>query len=229
MSQIRAEVIEIWLAENGDTGIRIACQTTLQPAVGQYILANGMDFQAVPSTPLFSISYNEKEILVAPPAPPAWRVGMQLSLRGPLGEGFSMPRTARKVALAVLTSNPYRLLALVQQALAQEAVVVFFTAVIPGGLSPDVEVLPFEQLPEVLRWADYLALDFQASQISQLNHTLGLPAGRNCPCKAQALVQIDMPCGGTGNCGVCSILTRRGWRLACDDGPVFELNELLSK
>jgi hypothetical protein len=28
------------------------------------------------------------------------------------------------------------------------------------------------------------------------------------------------------DCGVCGVKGRRGWRLACKDGPVFDLNDL---
>ena len=36
-----------------------------------------------------------------------------------------------------------------------------------------------------------------------------------------------MPCGGAAECGICAVPFGRGWKLACKDGPVFELNPLL--
>jgi NAD(P)H-flavin reductase len=41
------------------------------------------------------------------------------------------------------------------------------------------------------------------------------------------LVVAPMPCGGLAECGVCAVTTRRGWKLACKDGPVFDLGELI--
>jgi hypothetical protein len=38
-----------------------------------------------------------------------------------------------------------------------------------------------------------------------------------------------MPCAGLAACGVCAVQTRRGWKLACVDGPVFDLKEIMSK
>jgi dihydroorotate dehydrogenase electron transfer subunit len=43
---------------------------------------------------------------------------------------------------------------------------------------------------------------------------------------AQAAAWTPLPCG-TGLCGACAFETRRGWRLACKDGPFFQLGEAL--
>jgi hypothetical protein len=36
-----------------------------------------------------------------------------------------------------------------------------------------------------------------------------------------------MPCSALAECGVCSLRQRRGWKMICREGPVFELGELL--
>ena len=43
---------------------------------------------------------------------------------------------------------------------------------------------------------------------------------------AQALVLGPMPCGGLADCGVCAVTTRSDWKLACKEGPVFDLEEI---
>jgi dihydroorotate dehydrogenase electron transfer subunit len=42
----------------------------------------------------------------------------------------------------------------------------------------------------------------------------------------KALVMTPIPCGGIAECGACAVPAHRGWKLACRDGPVFNLNEL---
>jgi hypothetical protein len=37
-----------------------------------------------------------------------------------------------------------------------------------------------------------------------------------------------MPCAGLADCGVCAVELRRGWKLACKDGPVFDLRDILA-
>ena len=41
----------------------------------------------------------------------------------------------------------------------------------------------------------------------------------------QVLIAPPMPCG-LGTCGACHLKAKRGWRCACTDGPVFDLDEL---
>jgi Leu/Phe-tRNA-protein transferase len=46
------------------------------------------------------------------------------------------------------------------------------------------------------------------------------------PCPGQALIHTAMPCAGIAECGACAVRTRKSWRLACKDGPVFDISEL---
>jgi dihydroorotate dehydrogenase electron transfer subunit len=48
------------------------------------------------------------------------------------------------------------------------------------------------------------------------------PASRRA---GQVLIAPPMPCG-LGTCGACHLKAKRGWRCACTDGPVFDLDEL---
>ncbi|MEI6290416.1 MAG: hypothetical protein WCP19_08295, partial [Chloroflexota bacterium] len=84
-------------------------------------------------------------------------------------------------------------------------------------------------------WADYLAVDTLRSQLPDLlprllsdPRTAALHSGPPIPraVSAQVLVRTPLPCGGIAACGVCAVhLTgsSRDYRLACKDGPVFQL------
>jgi hypothetical protein len=104
--------------------------------------------------------------------------------------------------------------------------VTLYCSFIPADLPVAVEILPLDLLPEALRWADFLAIETCLPGLAELPGRLKLPAGQASFCPTQVLVAADMPCGGTAECGVCSVRTRRGWRLACQDGPVFDYNQL---
>ena len=56
---------------------------------------------------------------------------------------------------------------------------------------------------------------------------LGLGKQAKVRFEAQVLVLVPMPCGGMGECGVCAVKIQRGWKLACKDGPVFDLEDLI--
>jgi hypothetical protein len=89
-----------------------------------------------------------------------------------------------------------------------------------------IEAHPLAALPESLVWADLLAIDLPLARLPELHGCLGLGAREPLPCLMQVLVLADIPCGGLAECHVCAVPVGRGWKLACKDGPVFDLNEL---
>lgn len=209
----------------------IECSRTAIPAAGRYVMAWAPeDVDAPLATPLFAAKIEAKGFLAAGPVPASWEPGSRLQLRGPLGRGFSPPGNLRRLALASLGEDMRRLQPLLLEALAQGTAVALFSDTIPPGLPAAVEANPLEMLREGLTWADYLALDMPARAIPDLAGLLGVsPTARALPCPAQALVCMAMPCGGLADCGACGVETRGGWKLACSDGPVFNVIDLLPR
>jgi len=230
-------LLEVRLEQGGGMSGRIDCPPGLRPAPGQYLLAYAAAAgggEALP-TALFSArlpgiarggAVAAGVLELAPPLPPTWTAGTRLNVHGPLGHGFSLPATARRVALVGLTAAPHRLLPLAEQALLQGAAVALYTRHVPGGLPPEVEALSLEALGEALDWADFMAIDLLPGALPGLKRRFGLSPHTLLPLPAQVLVQVPMPCGGVGECGLCAVDQKRGWKLACKDGPVFAWNEL---
>jgi hypothetical protein len=237
------ELTELYL-ENGLRGGRLLCPQNLIPEPGQYLLAHdgspdrhgwGRADSPLP-VPVFNACLVPGGFLVAPPIPQAWQPGMSLSLRGPLGKGFSLPSSARRVALVSLAETSARLKPLLVSTLEQGAALVLVSDLDVPDLPPEVEVQPVSVLAEVAHWADYLAIDVDREFLPGLRELLGLGkqarvmfarsglVGR--AREAQALAVTSMPCGGLAECGVCAVTTRHGWKMACKDGPVFDLKEL---
>jgi hypothetical protein len=133
------------------------------------------------------------------------------------------------LALADLGGGAGRLLPLISLALAQEADVAFYSDSLDPILPLAVEVNPLSLLPQAHTWADFLALDLKMEHLPELHALLGLHPGDPGPAiPAQALIATPMPCAGIADCGACAIRLGRNWKLACKDGPVFDLNLLLS-
>src|SRR5687767_10041752 len=98
MQTAKGEVLELIL-EDGYRYVRVSCPTSLVPSPGQYLLASdGSDSSFLP-IPLFYTDSRLNGFITAAPVPDAWNPGLALHLRGPLGRGFTLPLTARKVAL----------------------------------------------------------------------------------------------------------------------------------
>lgn len=207
----------------------VACPPGAIPAPGRYVLAWALDDLDAPlATPLFAAEAAETGFLAAPPLPAHWQPGAQLLLKGPLGRGFNLPSGARRLALAALGETESRLLPLLHQALEHEAAIALFSDLPLRRLPAAVEIHPLDELPEALQWADFLALDVPLPALPGLRQRLGLANELDhLPCSAQALILAPMPCGGLGACGACSLPGRgKRWKLACQDGPVFDWGEI---
>jgi dihydroorotate dehydrogenase electron transfer subunit len=252
MQRYETTLLEVRLENGGWVSGRIQCPPGLYPGPGQYVLAHAIGQDETLATPLFAARALLKlageepqpaqssfaaskthpggraaeDLELAPALPASWSAGTRLVVRGPLGQGFSLPKSARRVALVALGAFAHRLLPLAEQALAQKSAVALYTRYVPAQLSPEVEVLPLDSLSEALNWTDYLAFDLSPTALSGLKKRFGLAPHTPMPVPAQVLVQVPMPCGGVGECGLCAVAQRRGYKLACKDGPVFDFNEL---
>ena len=225
MHTAKAQVIElIW--QNGQREARISCPAKIIPTPGQYLLASHASDSPLPVS-LFSTDSAPDGFLAAP-VPDSWSPGMDLHLRGPLGRGFSLPAPARKVALIALEESAFRLRGLVAPALKQGAAVTLVTDADADSLHDDVEVHPTSALEEIVAWADYLALDLTRESLPGWRDRLGSMKQAWAGKEAQVLLHTPVPCGGVAECGVCAVTLRSGWALACREGPVFALSEVLS-
>ncbi len=208
----------------GRRAARLICPAALVPAPGQYVLAQAAtDSDAPLAQPIFQTGTAPNGFYAAPPFPLNWQPGAELTLRGPLGHGFHLPPAARKVGLAAFGLTSARLLSLLEPALAQKAAIVLLTEAALEGLPAAVEISPLSALPEIAQWADYLALDAPRAAIPTIQDIL---KPNFSGCATEILVETPIPCGGMGECGVCAVKTRKGYRLACKDGPIFDLKTL---
>jgi len=219
-------VKEVILA-GGETTALIQCPPGAQPAAGQYCLAWATENAESPlASVLFPARIDEDGFLAAGPIGRGWEPGARLRLRGPLGRGFGLPPGARRVALAALGDHAQRLLPLITLLLEREAAIAVFTDCLLPDLPLAVEAYPLASLPESLSWADFFAVDLPLQALPSIRSRLGLADSARLPYPGQALVTTSMPCGGLADCGACAVPARRGWKLACVDGPVFHMNEI---
>ena len=205
----------------------IACPAEAIPGPGQYVQAwSPRDGAAALATALFPALIEPNGFLAAPPAPRGWEPGTLLELRGPIGHGFHLPGTARRLALAAFGESTARLRPVMDQALQANLAVALFCALPEQNIPAAVEIYPIHELSEALQWPDVLILDIPVEDLAKLRNLLRLKAEDYLPCPTQALVATAMPCGGLAECGACFVPGRRTWKQACQDGPVFDLNDL---
>jgi len=224
-------VTRIELGQDGGRRAEIACPQETIPAPGQYVQAHKRgDKTAAVALSLFLegwLGEGASAFTAAPPIPSDWQPGDLLTLRGPLGQGFTLPPGAKRVGLVALGDNVARLLPLAEMALHKEVEVALFTDARLPRLPTQVEANPLRALSEALSWGDFLAFDGAPGDYEAIGESLDLSPSTPLPCPAQVLVYLPMPCGGLGECGVCAVPGKgRRYKLACVDGPVFAWGEI---
>lgn len=224
MRTYQGRVAELKLHQ-GEMSAIIACPNEVVPTAGQYLLA--AQDSAILASPLFLTGYDRQGFLAAPPFPDSWRPGTELSLYGPLGQGFHLPADISRLGLIALGGTKARLMPLVNPSRSTYFSVTLFSDAPIINLPPDLEAYPLRDLAEALSWADFFAVDVDLEHLSGLaEHFENIPKGI-AGLRGQVLIHASMPCGSLADCGVCAVKVKNSWKLACKDGPVFDLQDLL--
>ncbi len=236
MGTSEGRITEIVSGINKRVSFRIDSSPEVIPDPGEYLLANDPDdSDSVLPVPLFRVGTSSQATLQSTSEiPSGWGPGSTLNLRGPLGTGFQIPTDTRHLALAALGGSFARLLPLVNPALENGADIALFITAAQLSASPfkfaplpaAIETHPLSALPESLKWADTLALDVPLDVLPTVRQILALDPHEIPPCLAQALIITPMPCGAIAECGVCAVPAPKRFKLACKDGPVFDLKRL---
>lgn len=165
------------------------------------------------------------------PAPANWHPGCRVSFRGPLGHGFQLPALLRRIIMIGFDDDPSRLMPLIQSCLKLKADIVLSGEFLSNpeickDIPPQIELANSDQWPDLLKWADMVAMDIPIQKWQQLCDFTSRYDTLINPMNIQILIHTSMPCGGIAECGVCAVSTKRGYKMACADGPVFNLSEL---
>jgi dihydroorotate dehydrogenase electron transfer subunit len=212
-------------------------------APGRFILA---DLGGYLRTPLFPVPVDAErfEVLISPDHPAAaLRSGTKANVMGPLGRGFEVPRSARRLLLAADTAHLPVLLPLLGQK-PGFSIALLLSALSVGDLYP-IRLLPpalevhvvttdgsaghkgsvLEPFADLARWADCICVADDPTGYPALAEIVREVRVGPGPRSAQALVVPPMVCG-VGACQGCAVAVANGVKLACTDGPVFDLLEL---
>lgn len=168
--------------------------------------------------------------------------GEQVDLFGPLGNGFKVYPSSRDLLLVAGGVGVAPLLALAEYAKAsglkfklvigeKSAAKIYPKHLLPKGIKPFVTTedgsigqkgMVTDLLPEFAPEADQIFVCGPLPMYKAMAK-MGKKLGDK---PTQVLLETVMGCG-VGACLGCSIETKRGRRLVCKDGPVFEFGDIL--
>ncbi len=218
-------VSEIQLTETG-LSARLDKPEQLDYKPGQFFMAYAPILSEITALPLFVQKDEGSNLLTVSGIPSGWQAGTMLSMRGPLGNGFTLPASQSKIAMACLHGSGEYLLPLLDMALSLDCAVSFYRDSNGLPLPPLVEVFPLELLNKALPWADRMAIELNLDDIARAKGLLlGEVTSHGQP-PIECLVHTPILCDGRSECGVCAVKTKQGWKFACKDGPVFPLKDL---
>jgi hypothetical protein len=132
----------------------------------------------------------------------------------------------QRLALIALGETNARLLPLATASLVDNLSITLFSDAMFRELPSSMEAYPLNDLQESVSWADFIAVDVPLESLDQLAEYFST-ASQGLFARGQVLVRTSMPCSTFGDCGVCAVKVKRSWKLACKDGPVFDLQALL--
>ncbi|MEE8389372.1 MAG: hypothetical protein V3S14_01060, partial [Anaerolineae bacterium] len=180
----------------------------------------------------------------------ALQPGTSVNLIGPLGQGFEVPSTTRRLLLVADTTHLPVLLPLARprnQVFFEKpgfSISLLLSAPTAAELYP-IHLLPPalevhivtadgsaghhgstpDLFPDLARWADCVCIASDPASypaLAEVVQEVRIKPGHRF---AQALVAPPTVCG-VGACQGCAVEVARGTKLACTDGPVFDLLEL---
>lgn len=160
-----------------------------------------------------------------------WRTGDTLDLLGPVGRTLEFAPNAQHVLLIGEGTRVAALLPMAQQAIQENRAVVLFSRTnskddaFPAHLLlPEIEYHTGGDLPggDLITWADAIVANGSDQLYSELKDGIRAARYRLERGLARVLFDEQIPCG-TGACYACAVKTARRVRLACVDGPAFDL------
>jgi hypothetical protein len=224
MRRFRAQIESISLHSSLGTTLKVSGTTRVSLRPGQPLLALRPGKGEPMRSMLIPFEIADHGFECTAPSERNWRAGDALDLLGPIGPGFRPPAASRRWLLLSLETAAGPLMPLVQLARDRAASISIWADTALSVLPPDVEVAT--DLQAATDWSDYLAVCATPSGLSTLRNLPGLTdASPLDGTRAEALLTIPMPCG-IGGCMACAVRARRGWKLCCQDGPVFPLQVL---
>lgn len=154
-----------------------------------------------------------------------WEIGDQLIAKGPIGTGFSSNSDIQNLICISLGKPTGGLNPILEISVKNEKNVAYMVEEMNLILPNSVEIVLSETLDETLLWADRVFIEGERDQLEKNVDLLRKILDSKIP--TEILVYCPILCSGGSQCLICSVKTKKGWVKTCQDGAVFNLDEMV--
>jgi len=164
---------------------------------------------------LIWFSVNEKQ---------EWKIGDWVYFRGPIGNGFQPMSFYEKLLFIIPGELIGSLIPLIDEAILRNKNISIACNNVVSQFKPESEIISFDDLEFAIDWADYIYLECKYEDFPNFEWIINNI--KKCGVPSEIFFQTAILCGGTADCMVCAVKTRRGFQQVCKTGPVLLISEM---
>lgn len=189
---------------------------------GQFFLVSNQnkDSKIMPVY-IFSI---DQDVEFSFPTDVRWDIGDVLHFHGPIGSGFSDLSKFSNIFMLSLDPEHHSLKALMDIGIKENKNIAYFAENKDIPIPPTVEILTTDLIAETFEWANYISIEMKREDLPK-NYEV-LKNIKECAVTCELLIYCPILCLGKADCLICSLKTKRGWVKTCQEGQVFNLDNL---
>ena len=154
----------------------------------------------------------------------SWEIGDQVYIRGPVGTGFKIPEYFSNLFCITLGQKYGSLYQIMDHATKKRKNVAYMCNSGNLLIPESVEVVFTDTINENLAWADMILIEMDNNEFR--NNSKLLEKILNSGKPSEVLLYRPILCAGESECLICSVKTKTSYRKTCQNGSVYQLNEL---
>jgi hypothetical protein len=123
-----------------------------------------------------------------------------------------------------LDCEEYSLNALIEIGIKENRNITYYVENKEFPISPSVEIITRDMIRETIGWANYIAIEIKREDLPKNYEILKNVKEHAVTC--ELLIYCPILCLGKADCMVCSLKTKQGWTKTCQQGQIFNLDNL---
>jgi len=189
---------------------------------GQFFLVSNpnCDSKIIPVY-IFSL---DQDVYFSYPFDVRWEIGDLLQFHGPVGHGFNDLSKYSNIFMLSLNPEHHSLNSLIEIGIKENKNIAYYGQNKNIPIPPTVEIISADMIEETIEWATYIAIEINREDLP-INYAL-LKKIREHVVTCELLIYCPILCLGKSDCMICSLKTKHGWIKTCQQGQIYNLDNL---